>query len=442
MTAGFSQVMINFIKAMVPNKDFEIIHYGHEQTDIAIKNILDDHITVVTNDDFQQAGYFDYDRTKEFHKRDDNGEIYNKFYSNASHQLRKNVSHGDFILSFGCGHEPMMRDLKDVPAPFVEPTIGYLYPYAPYRIYSSYNLMSLIYGIESGSSAAYKETQLFYDKVRDWDITFVDNRQNKLYNWGDIVNQFQSINKVSNQYSKFGEYHLQPRWKDSVIPHIIDIDDFDYRENSEKEDYYLFIGRVIYGKGIEMAIKVSQEMGKKLIVLGQGDLRKELGYNIPEHVQYFGRSVGLKERCHFMSKAKLVFVPSLYCEPFGLVVPESNISGTPVLTTDWGAFPETVLNGVNGYRCRSFNEFCMAADNIDNIKSADCYKYASQYRPEVLEPKFSYYFQEVKDYISHRNSDTEHTNWRHSKNFWYRNQNKENPNWLNNNMINPPTINK
>ena len=55
-----------------------------------------------------------------------------------------------------------------------------------------------------------------------------------------------------------------------------------------------------------------------------------------------------------------MLMPTIYPEPFGYVAIESQMCGTPVITTDWGAFPETVIHGKTGFRCRTQADFLEA----------------------------------------------------------------------------------
>jgi glycosyltransferase involved in cell wall biosynthesis len=136
---------------------------------------------------------------------------------------------------------------------------------------------------------------------------------------------------------------------DTVIPNYYDIAEFPFSETTD--DYFLFVGRLIDRKGWRIAQEVCEKLGKRLILAGQGEFS---GYG--EHVGV----VGVEERGRLMSQAKAVFVPTTYLEPFGGVHAEALLCGTPVITTNFGVFTETVVNGVNGYRCDVFRDFVSA----------------------------------------------------------------------------------
>ena len=156
-------------------------------------------------------------------------------------------------------------------------------------------------------------------------------------------------------------------WNEVVIPNAFDPEMFTLQE--QKGDYFLFMGRLNADKGIEIAIDVARQVGKRLVVVGQGDPRPYLKGN--PHVSYISPG-GPDVRNHLMGSASAFFCPTHYCEPFGGVAVEAQMCGTPVLCTDWGAFPETVLHGITGYRCRSMEQFVWAAKNIGVIKPHDC----------------------------------------------------------------------
>jgi glycosyltransferase involved in cell wall biosynthesis len=122
--------------------------------------------------------------------------------------------------------------------------------------------------------------------------------------------------------------------------------------------------------------------------------QKEEGYKLPSHVEYVGYA-DKELRKQLMANAKASFVASQYIEPFGGVQVENLFCGTPTITTDWGAFVENNVNGLTGYRCRTFEDFVNAALNIDRIKPEDCRKFAQQFTLVNVAPRYERYFNDV-----------------------------------------------
>lgn len=167
---------------------------------------------------------------------------------------------------------------------------------------------------------------------------------------------------------------------DTVIPNYFDPDDFPYRE--KKDDYFLFIGRMIVRKGPSIAAEVTKRIGSKLLLVGQG-VNKIEGNKIiadeltleGDHLEHLGYA-DVKRRGELMAGARAVFLCTGYLEPFGGTSIEPMFCGTPVITTDWGAFPENILNGVVGYRTRTLGEAVWAAQNVDKLDPKVIRQYA------------------------------------------------------------------
>jgi glycosyltransferase involved in cell wall biosynthesis len=175
------------------------------------------------------------------------------------------------------------------------------------------------------------------------------------------------------------------QWFDDVIPGYLDPNDFPFRIS--KDDYFLYVGRLIDRKGYKIAQDVCEDLGARLILAGPGS---QEGYG-----EFVG-VVGPEERGGLMAGAQAMFVPTQYIEPFGNVAIEAMCCGTPVISTDWGAMTETVIDGKTGFRCRTFGEFKRAALRAHEIRPVDCRRHVvDNYSLEVIGAKYERYFERL-----------------------------------------------
>lgn len=273
---------------MMTDLGHEVILYASEENEARVKEL----VTVITKDK-QRELFGDNDHTKQFFNitwgTHDPGWV--EMNANAIRAIAARIKPRDFICAIGgtC-QEIIAKAFPDNMT--VEYGIGYLGTFSKYRVFESYAHMHYIHGQD-----------------RD----------------------------------DYGNFY------DTVIPNYYDEEEFPFSEATD--DYYLFIGRLIDRKGWRIAQEVCEQLGKRLVLAGQGDFS---GYGT--HVGV----VGVKERGELLSRAKAVFVPTTYLEPFGGVHAEALLCGTPVITTNFGVFTETVTNGVNGYRCDVFRDFVAA----------------------------------------------------------------------------------
>jgi glycosyltransferase involved in cell wall biosynthesis len=166
-----------------------------------------------------------------------------------------------------------------------------------------------------------------------------------------------------HQWSAFPK--LKPA---AVIPHGVDPTQFTFRE--PPEDYVLYLGRFVSGKGPMLALETARQLGLRLVLAGPSNpyFRQKIQPLVDgKHVEYAGFVTG-NDRSRLLGGARVLMYPIQYPEAFGLVLVEAMLCGTPIAAMRLGAVPEIVTEGISGYTAATREEFasvvpkCFALD--------------------------------------------------------------------------------
>lgn len=184
-----------------------------------------------------------------------------------------------------------------------------------------------------------------------------------------------------------GAFNGDGRFFDDVIPCFFDPAEFQVSE--ESDDYYLYVGRLVERKGVAIACDAAKAAGVPLKLIGHGEPK------LATYGEYLG-ALPMDERNHWMSRAKAVFCPTIYIEPFNCVAVEAQLCGTPVISTDFGGFTETVMQGVTGFRCHYMGEFVEAIEKVRTLdRRVIAQRARDLYSIDAVTPQYWAYFERL-----------------------------------------------
>lgn len=108
----------------------------------------------------------------------------------------------------------------------------------------------------------------------------------------------------------------------------------------KKGDYYLLVSRLVpYYKKVDLVINVFNEMGKKLIVVGTGNMLRSLRRTAKKNIRFVGEVTDRKLIGYYKGARALVHPQE---EDFGLVAVEAQSFGVPVIAYKKGGALDTV----------------------------------------------------------------------------------------------------
>ncbi len=167
----------------------------------------------------------------------------------------------------------------------------------------------------------------------------------------------------------------------AVVHNGVPVDRYPF--TAEKDDYLLFVGRANREKGPEVAIEISSRLGRPLIMAIKINERYERKYwrevlqplvaSAPVDIEVVP-DPNHERKADLMARAAAVVVPIQWAEPFGMVMPEANACGTPVVAFDMGAASEVIAHGKTGFVVPpgDLDAFCAAIDQTKELLPEDC----------------------------------------------------------------------
>jgi glycosyltransferase involved in cell wall biosynthesis len=170
--------------------------------------------------------------------------------------------------------------------------------------------------------------------------------------------------------------------KDNVVicPNGINAKDLfksihDTTKEGQNIPHILFLSNLMESKGVIVlldALEMLKDKGTSFHCVFIGGETKEIDTKrfwdeadkraLKKNVDYYGKKYG-KEKESFFSKSDAFVFPS-YEDCFPLVILEAMAHGLPIVTTDEGAIPDEVQDGINGLIC----------NKKDPVSLADCLK--------------------------------------------------------------------
>lgn len=155
---------------------------------------------------------------------------------------------------------------------------------------------------------------------------------------------------IAHSYSAVDIMGNISNWKVVFVPPTVDLNNFAFNPNNEKEFFVGYIGRLSYEKGVDVLIKAIAKLNLNCLIVGRGpeqkylmNLAAELGI---ENKIAWVDAVKYNEVPNYLNRIKVLVLPSRttqkWKEQFGRILIEAMASGVYVIGSNSGDIPNVI----------------------------------------------------------------------------------------------------
>lgn len=162
----------------------------------------------------------------------------------------------------------------------------------------------------------------------------------------------------------------------------IKLEDFEFNPNPE--GYIGWLGRIVFDKGIGVAVEIASKNDWVFKFAGpiqdKSYFDEKVKSYLSNKIKYVNEVFGT-DKSDFYKKCAVFVAPIQWDEPFGLTIIEAMACGTPVVAFNRGAMSELIIDGVTGYLVEpGDNEgFAKAVEKARLLDRKKCREHVEKY---------------------------------------------------------------
>lgn len=189
-------------------------------------------------------------------------------------------------------------------------------------------------------------------KLQTAGLALITSVHNLIGTWRNKVTRFIVLTNFAKR--KFTDSALRVNENQFVVkPNFVE--DPGYAE-SEREDFFLMVGRLSEEKGIATILEAMEHSKFKVVFIGDGPLKDRVLEATTRHpnIQYLGFQ-NKPEILDYLRRCRALLFPSVWYEGFSITILEAFSTGTPVVASRLGSMAEVVTDQVNGLHFEAGN---------------------------------------------------------------------------------------